>query len=167
MQTQTVPRTQRSGTEQTPNRLEARILADAFRRAQRATTRPQTDSYLVNLYRRIESGRVRLLDHLLLFARNWFARGASQEAVEGLGHAYIAIVRSWYGGESTPDLATLVRNETAFQGSADVKQLELMVSNPTPQNIAEAEERLSVHALHLNALLHALRQLRYAQSRAA
>lgn len=141
---------------------EASVLYDAFRFADASTTKPQEDSYITSLKGRLQKGTVRLFDHLLLFARNWFERGARQEAVEAVFHTMLSIVRSWYKDrDGAADLATLAKNETIAQAHADIEQWDLV--HPTPLVVAEAEAALSVHMIQLSRLVQRLREMKHAQ----
>ncbi len=161
-------------TERFPNRhvdgrmspqraKEAAVLYDAFRLADSSTSKPQHDGYITSLKGRLHKGTVRLFDHLLLFARNWFERGARQEAVEAVFHTALAIVRGWYGEkDSTIELATLAKNETIAQANADVAEWDL-ANNPSPHVIAHAEAMCSVHLIQLSRLVQRLREMKHAQ----
>lgn len=143
-------------------------IRNAFRKARLNAETPRTSSYVDNLVRRLEEGHLKLGEHTIELAWDAFIRGAPQEDVESPGHAYLAVVRSWYGSQTSEfacmfaELVRLQEEETRTQGLADDVQMRLQADPRNPVLHAEAERAGSVHNIALGKLLHHLRQLIHA-----
>ena len=143
----------------------SRALSDGFRRMKRGPLSAQYDRAVSTLAKKVESGRVKLFEHIVILAHNLFLRGATQHDVEAFGHAYLAVVRSWYAeGQPMPDLAALAKAELDAQCMADPHQWD-MLRSVTPKGLADCEAASSVHLLQLQRFVGGLRAHLYATDR--
>jgi hypothetical protein len=169
MQTLAQSRTARS--ERTPNRrVDSRLpaqrhaevlrLLDVFRAAHAAGQAPQHDGYVTRLMQRMQDGTLRVVDHVLVLARNWFERKAPREEVEAPFRACLAIIASWYPVDAPLDLHALSRAETIAEGPANVFQMDIdTLEGPA---LAAAERAIARDVAAGQRLLDAVRMKLYA-----
>lgn len=137
---QTLTQSRASHRERLPNRrvdsrlsdqrrAEVERLLDAFDAAHAAGQAPQHDAYVTRLMQRLHDGTLRVVDHVLVLARNWFERKAPRAEVEAPFNACLAIIASWYETPVPDDLKThiktLSREETVAEGPANVFQMDI------------------------------------------
>lgn len=162
---QTLLQSGRTNTQRFPNRqLDVRLadarrrevvaLLDAFRKANAAASpdRPQHDKYVTRLMNRIQVGSLRVVDHVLVLARNWFERNAPRAEVEAPFRLCLDIIESWYPAPPD-DMHELKKRETMAQGPADVAAHDIETAHGP--ELADAIKTLRTHRATLDDLIEA------------